>query len=190
MLNYTDKEIIERLHKDNDEAFEFMFLKFYDRLCSYAACLIKNKNDAEEIVQDVFYEFWEKREKIDINTSLRAYLFKAVYNRSINYINFNQIRSKYVQNQLDSMNYQLTISPLSENYPIANLISQELDALISKTIFSLPDQCRKIFQLCRFEDLSYQEIALQLHISVNTVKTQMQRALKKLRETLKDYLPS
>jgi RNA polymerase sigma-70 factor (ECF subfamily) len=126
MLHYTDSEIIERLHKNSDEAFEYMFLKFYDRLCTYAACLIINKDGAEEIVQDVFYESWEKREKLNVNTSLKTYLFKV------------QI-----------------ISPISENYPIANLITLELDSLISETIFSLPDQCRKVFLLGRFEDLSY-----------------------------------
>ena len=71
MFNYTDKEIIERIKKGSDEAFEYVFLKFYDRFCAYAASLIKNDNGAEEIVQDVFYEFWKKREKINISTSDR-----------------------------------------------------------------------------------------------------------------------
>ncbi len=190
MLNYTDNEIINRLRQDSEEAFEYIFLKFYNRLCLYVTCLIHNKNSAEEIVQDVFYELWEKRNILKINISLKAYLFKAVYNRSINYINYNRRRNKYVQNQLNKIQNQQIVPPVSDNYPIANLLSQELDILINKAIASLPNQCRTVFQLCRFENLSYKEIATKLHISVNTVKTQLQRAMKKLRNSLQDYLPS
>ena len=189
MSEYTDKEIINRLRRDSGEAFEYVFLKFYNRLCIYVACLIHNKNSAEEIVQEMFCELWEKRNNLEINISLGAYLFKAVYNRSINYINFNKRRNNYVQNQLNKIKNYHIIPPVSDNYPIANLLSQELDDLINNAISALPDQCRTVFLLCRFEDLSYQEIATKLHISVNTVKTQLQRAVKKLQKALQDYLP-
>ena len=81
------------------------------------------------------------------------------------------------------------LSPMSDGYPLANLISRETLLDIENAIDQLPEKCREIFCLCRFENMSYEDISARLNISVNTVRTQMSRALSKLRESLKDYLP-
>jgi RNA polymerase sigma-70 factor (ECF subfamily) len=81
------------------------------------------------------------------------------------------------------------VSPVSSDYPIANLLSAEIDYIIQKAISDLPDQCREVFVKIRHEELSYAQTAEILGISINTVKTQLQRAVSKLRESLKDHLP-
>ncbi len=84
---------------------------------------------------------------------------------------------------------KVLLSYSSENHPLANLISREIVQDIEKAVNRLPEKCREVFCLCRFENMSYEDTAGKLNISVNTVRTQMSRALAKLRESLKDYLP-
>jgi RNA polymerase sigma-70 factor (ECF subfamily) len=189
MTKYSDKDLLNELCNGNEEAFEFIFLNYYNKLCIYANFLLKNKETAKEVVQDVFLKMWETRHKLIITVSLRAYLYKAVHNKSINYINNLCAQKKHLKNLTDELYMQSIISPLSNNYPVANLISKELEEEIEKALNALPEKCRIIFELCRFEDLSYLDVAKKMNISVNTVKTQMKRAFEKLREALKEYLP-
>jgi RNA polymerase sigma-70 factor (ECF subfamily) len=190
MTKYSDIDLLNKLRNGNEEAFEFIFLNYYDKLCIYANFLLKNKETAKEVVQGVLLKMWESRLKLDITVSLRAYLYKAVHNKSINHINTLCAQKKHLKNLADNIKRQSIIYPLSNNYPIANLISKELEEEIEKALNSLPEKCRIIFELCRFEDLSYQDVSKKMNISINTVKTQMKRAFEKLREALKEYLPA
>jgi RNA polymerase sigma-70 factor (ECF subfamily) len=190
MTNYSDIDLLNKLRNGNEEAFEFIFFNYYNKLCSYANFLLKNNETAKEVVQDVLLKMWETRHKLDIPISLRAYLYRAVHNKSINQINSLCAQKKHLKNLTDDINVQSIISPLSNNYPIANLIGKELEEEIEKALNALPEKCRIIFELCRFEELSYQDVAKKMNISINTVKTQMKRAFEKLREALKEYLPA
>ncbi|UCH14183.1 MAG: RNA polymerase sigma-70 factor [Bacteroidales bacterium] len=189
MISYPDNDLLKKLHEGNEEAFELIFFKYYNNLCIYANCLLKNKETAEEVVQDVFLKLWENRNKLDITISLRAYLYRAVHNKSINHINYIQTREKHLKNLTEDINRKSIVYPLSHNYPVANLISKELEEEIEKALDALPEKCRTVFELCKFENLSYKDVAKKMNISTNTVKTQMKRAFEKFREILKEYLP-
>ena len=138
-------------------------------------------DEAEEIVQQVFYSLWAKRGSLDINTTLKAYLFKAVHNSSLNKIKQGKVRQLYANN------YKATANV--ETHTSGQLLQgKELEALINEAIAELPEQCGVVFKMSRFGNLKYAEIADELNISVKTVENHMGKALKLMRDKLKDYL--
>ena len=190
MKQFSDNELYDRIKNGNQEAFELVFLRYYEELCRYATNILGNKEASEEIVQDVFVKMWETRVTIKIDVSLKAYLYRTIHNYCINQINHWKVRDQYAKDVMHSYHANFLQSiPFTGDYPIANLIVKELEEKIETSINALPNQCREVFLLIREKELSYQEVADQLNVSLNTVKTQMQRAMSKLREMLKDYLP-
>jgi RNA polymerase sigma-70 factor (ECF subfamily) len=163
-------------------AFEMMFKTYYKPLCRYASTFVGDPEDAEEIVQSAFIGIWEKRQNIDITTSVKAYLYRAIRNACLNEIKHQKVKQLYADHELKA----------GERYAEATdqgTLRGELEEKIKVALLALPEQCRIIFQLSRFEELKYQEIADQLNLSVKTVENQMGKALKIMREQLRDYLP-
>jgi RNA polymerase sigma-70 factor, ECF subfamily len=163
-------------------AFEMLFRTYYQPLCHYAYSFLQDKEDAEEIVQSTFLMVWEKRDTLAIRTSVRPYLYAMVRNACLNVLKHQKIKQKHaVEAQAmadrshDSVNQIVT--------------SHELEYKIKEALEELPEQCRIVFKLSRFEELKYAEIADQLTISIKTVENHMGKALKIMREQLKDYLP-
>jgi len=158
------------------------FKSYYQPLCNYAYSFLQDKEEAEEIVQSTFISVWEKRETLSIRTSAKSYLYAMVRNACLNVIKHEKIKQRYVNEEL------AMASPGYESVAHA-VTSSELEGRIQEAIETLPEQCRLVFKLSRFEDLKYSEIAEQLNISVKTVENHMGKALKIMREQLKDYLP-
>jgi len=177
-----ENELANALQKGDEIVFEKVFKDYYERLCNYANTFVNDMDEAEEMVQSTFLALWEKRENIDIHTSVKSYLYQAVHNQSINKIKHYQVRqvhSEYVKHHGDFGTYDSSQSILGE----------ELEKQINTAIESLPPQCQTVFKLSRFENLTYAEIAQQLDISVKTIENHMGKALRIMREQLKDYLP-
>ncbi|MBL0102380.1 MAG: RNA polymerase sigma-70 factor [Bacteroidetes bacterium] len=176
-----ETEILQALQHGDENAMESLFRNYYKRLCTYANTLLNDSDESEEIVQQVFVQMWEKREQMEINTSVPAYLFRAVRNNSLNRIKHQKVRRMYAEE----------VTALSSNSEPSSAMTfrNELQSQIHSAIESLPEQCRLIFKLSRFEELKYSEIAEQLGISIKTVENQMGKALRIMREKLKDYLP-
>lgn len=174
-------EIFSAIKQSDETAFEKVFRAYYQALCNYAHSFLKDMDEAEEVVQSVFHSFWEKRQALEIRVSLKSYLYKTVYNHCLNKLKHNKIKDAY-------KNYNAV--QISQNPVFAShlAINNELEKQIKEAIESLPEQCRLIFRLSRFEELKYNEIASQLGISVKTVENQMGKALKILREKLAEYL--
>jgi RNA polymerase sigma-70 factor (ECF subfamily) len=155
----------------------------------YALKYIDNKADAEEIVQNTFLKLWENRETITISKSISSYLYKMVYNNCLNCIKHQKVIGKYRED------YKQRISNAEKYYSISSengqsvYIAKELENNIEEAIHNLPSQCRKIFELSRFEGLKNREIASKLKISINTVQKQISIALYKMRNALSDHLP-
>jgi len=169
--------------KEGDvNAFEMFFKTYYQPLCNYAYSFIQDRDEAEEIVQSAFLSVWEKRETLDIKTSLKSYLYTMVRNTSLNVIKHEKIKQKYVGEAL-------AVEARSHEGVSQKVLSSELEEKIERAMDVLPEQCRLIFKMSRFEELKYGEIAEQLQISVKTVENQMGKALKIMRDQLKDYLP-
>jgi RNA polymerase sigma-70 factor (family 1) len=187
MNGQTDQELFSNINAGDEASFEYVFITYYDALCKYAYNILKDKSNSEEAVEDIFIKLWENHEVIHINQSIKAYLYKAVHNRCINILNHIKVTNKYVTDSVS--NYSDIVSPVSSDYPVANLILKELEKEIDSSLSILPKQCREVFMLIRNEDLSYREAAEKLGVSENTIKTQLHRALISLRNNLKEYLP-
>lgn len=171
---------LQALQRGEEGAFDALFRQWYAPLCHYASTLTARDIDAaEDIVQNAFIKLWEQRERIDIKYSVKAYLYKAVHNACLNRIRDKKTVEKYQQHQIRAMENSYVPEP-----------ETELAERIKKAIEELPAQCRRIFELSRFEELKYREIAEQLNISPKTVENQMGRALSFLRLKLADYLVS
>ena len=185
-MDYPDQQLIIKGIKQGDvAAFEELYRQYYIFLCLVAEHIVRNSTDAEEIVSDVFVKLWNIREKIEINTSIKAYLIKAVQNTSLNYIKRFSLKSKMTES-LSKSDYELLA--WGSDYPLGQLYENEIMNILNQGVSDLPDACREIFLLSRDKDMKYCEIAGKLGISVNTVKTQMKIALARLRKILKDYM--
>ena len=172
-----DSEIIWRIRQGDIEQFETLFRSSYVSLVKYARTLIKDKDTAEEIVQDLFFRLWQDKEKIKIESSLNGYLFRSVHNRCLHHIE----HLKVVERHSQEMRPETYESP--EN-PADVLQYKELQAKIARILERLPERCGKIFMMNRFEGLKYSEIAERLSLSIKTVEANMGRALKEFRKAL------
>ena len=174
-----DTVLFERIKKGEVKAFEVLFRQYYAYLCLFASKIIKDEVSAEEIVQTFFVNLWEKKEKINIESSLKNYIFRSVKNLCLNHIKHNSIKAQHAENMLAEANLD---SSVEDSYVEIDLASK-----IEESIQSLPEKRRIIFRLSREEGLKYREIAKKLNISIKTVETQMSLAIKTLRGKLKKY---
>lgn len=181
----SNQQLINSIKQGDIAAFETLYKKYYIFLCLIAEHIVRNPSDAEEIVTDVFVKIWNIREKINITSSIKAYLVKAVHNTSINFLERNKISNK-LTDSLNNSDYKFLA--WDSDYPLGQLYEKEIMNILEHGISALPDACQQIFMLSRNENMKYIEIADKLGISINTVKTQMKIALARLRETLKDYM--
>lgn len=168
--------------KDGTAFFEAAFKNHFKALHAYAITIIRDDAMAEEIVQNVFYKLWKNRETIEINQSLQAYLYRAVYNDSLNHLKHEKVKATYRSYAAYSMSHSDNATDKTK--------MRELEQKLDEALKELPEQCRTIFQMSRFEELKYMQIADRLGISVKTVENQMGKALKLLRLKLVDFLPA
>ena len=171
-----DQVLLKKIKHESDyKAFEKIFNRYYEQLKIWSVFIVKSDSIAEEAVLDVFFKLWDKRKRININTSLKSYLFAAVKNQSIDYLRKNQQENMgFVYPELRSESAQ----------PDELMNAIELKERIEKSIDELPDQCRIIFRMSRDEGMKYKDIAEKLNISIKTVETQIGRALVKLKKVV------
>ncbi len=179
MQNETKKD--NELEISSELAFEKVFKIYYKPLCHYAYSFLYDEAEAEEVVQNTFVKIWERKSEIEITDSTKAYLYSMVRNQCLNVIKHEKVKKHFAQDHTYAAE---TSRPLVEE----KILLTDLESKIVEAMQALPAQCRLIFQLSRFEELKYQEIAAQLEISVKTVENQMGKALKIMRFQLKDYL--
>lgn len=163
----------------NVQALEQLFKAHYRPLCGFALGYVKDGDQAEDIVQELFVRIWQDRESLSITTSVKSYLFAAVRNRCLNAL--------AVKKRMRPLDEEMDDTPVDEGRGEDELT--ERAARVQAVIEALPTERRKIFRLSRNEGLKYQEIAERLAISVKTVENQMGKALKTLREELADLMP-
>lgn len=182
--SYDEKQLAALLKEGNVYVYELIFRRYYVSLCGFAVRFVQQPEDAEEIVQDVFLKVWEKKNDLLITTSLKSYLFRATYNSCMNVLSHAKIENRYasfIRNS--SLKNQYLSNPVMDS-----LAYKDLNDKITAAIERLPEACKEIFKMSRYDGLKYAEIASQLNISVKTVETQISRALSKLREDLKEFL--
>lgn len=166
-------------YNDIDQ-FSESFYTYYEDLHRYAYTLLRNNDEARDVVQDVFLKYWKKEKQLPAAPMVRQYLYRAVYNTCMNRMRHEKVRLRYLQYRDDT---QATSE--AATLPV---LEKELKARIDAAIALLPAQCRIVFLKSRNEEKRYAEIAKELDISVKTVEAQVAKALRILREELADYL--
>jgi RNA polymerase sigma-70 factor (ECF subfamily) len=191
-MNYAGQPIsVEKIRQSDMQELERLFRSCYKQLCVYAENITGDALQAEDIVSNLFVKLWEKREQLQIHTAIESYLMSAVHNEALNYLKHAEVEKRYHA----KTEYQLTHADLlnpsaAADTPLNDLLEKELKEQIETALRTLPPQCREIFTLHKIDDLSYQEVADQLNISINTVRTQLTRAMKKMRSALKGFMSS
>jgi RNA polymerase sigma-70 factor (ECF subfamily) len=172
----NELELFEKIKQRDNVAFDILFRKYYAALCrfSYAMCL--SEEDAEECIQDMFVHLWEKSSAVNIETSLKAYLYTSARNYTLNVIKKRQVERNYLNEYSENGG----LGEQDEKIPEA-----EIGQLIQMGVNTLPEKCREIFILSKQEGLTYDEIAEYLNISKKTIDNQMGIALRKLRDYLR-----
>lgn len=160
--------------------FEEVFRSHFEYLTNFARQYVGDMDTAQEITQKAFITLWEKREEINPKLSIKSYLFTIVKNRSLNYLRDTK---RYRSEVLDIDCGDIEVS-LEEHHGV----EEELKELIDKALATLPEKCRQVFEMSRFQQMKYKEIAEELEISQKTVEAHMSKAMKMLRLELKDYL--
>jgi RNA polymerase sigma-70 factor (ECF subfamily) len=179
-LNNNNKDNKLLAEVKSKEAFEAIFKQHYAPLVAYACKYVTEIDVAREIVQDFFVRFYEKRLTINIDTSLKSYLYRSVFNASMNYINQRNIQEKHLKN--------INLESDTEENLESEIYSAELQYRIFEAIEELPLKCGRIFKMNRLEGLKNEEIATMLNLSKRTVETQISKALRILRKKLADCI--
>ncbi|MCD6201051.1 MAG: RNA polymerase sigma-70 factor [Bacteroidales bacterium] len=164
----------------DDIAFEQLFRKYFSDLTLFALKYTGDMDTAKEIVHTVFLNLWEKKDTMDPASPVKSYLFTSVRNRCLNHL---RDQRKFRKDALFDITVEMAAAETSSSY----LETAELQQQINAALDQLPEKCRQVFELKRFEGLKYKDIAEDLGISVKTVEAQMSKALKILREYLQDY---
>ena len=176
-----ESEWIVKIQAGDKLAFELLFNFYCQRLIHFARRYVNDVQIAENIVQEVFVSVWNKREKLNPSRKIKSYLFTAVKNEALNELRHREVEIRSGDKLINLI--ERDIDPEQE------FAANEINKEIHKAINELPEKCREIFTMNRFDGLKYAEIAEILNISIKTVETQMGRALKKLRGRLKQFLP-
>jgi RNA polymerase sigma-70 factor (ECF subfamily) len=175
--------------KNGDElAFEKIFKSNNGQIVGFCNQFINDWDKAKSLTQEAFINLWINREKIETLNGIKAFLYTYAKSSCLNYIRHRKIIAKYEDLQLQSKEDRLNREVL-ESFDFNSLEFIELEELIMRSINQLPDQCRRVFMLSRFEGKMNKEIAEDLNISIKSVEANMTRSLKSLRTDLADYLP-
>ena len=173
----SDRQLADQIKKGQTHAFDLLFDRYSQRLYRFSKSLLKNHEDAEGVVQEVFFRIWEKRDELNERKSFRSFLFSIAYNLII-----DQFRKRVKDQEYE----QFLIKQAQQNYwnPENKLEYKELKKKVNKAVTELPEQRKKIYQLSREEGLSYKEIAGRLHIKPKTVENHINLALRYIRKRL------
>ncbi|MCI5082333.1 MAG: RNA polymerase sigma-70 factor [Saprospiraceae bacterium] len=174
-----DDELKQLLAQRPDQAIKQIFHQYYPMMVGTSFNICQKEDVSKDIAQEVLLKLWENHQTISINSSLKNYLKRATINHTINYLKSKHGNKNY--EEVDRLN-------ILDEQTLQKLEAEDLEAFIRESISELPERCRIVFTLSRFEDLSNKEIAEQLGISVKTVESQITKALKFLRKQVLPHI--
>lgn len=182
MTQYTEQTLVQQIKANNLDAFEYAFNTYAAGLIEYATTIVKDADEAEDIVQQLLVQLWVNRSNLQIATSLKGYLYRSVHNSCLNRIKRQQVRNAYgAAVESEGVKTSASAAEVLEN--------KEIRTAIDNALADLPELCRTVFIKAKYEFLKYQEIADELGIPAKTVENQMGKALKLLRDKLKHLMP-
>jgi RNA polymerase sigma-70 factor (ECF subfamily) len=181
VTKFTDRQLIAKMVDGDVSGYEQLFKKYYAPLCGFAMKYVRDQEASQDIVQDVFYKLWNKRENMRRDVEIKPYLYVATKNTSLNYL---KTSARNIDVEEETFGNYFVETRTAED----EIEFDDLKAKLQETIAALPPKCRQVFIYSRYEDMSYKQIAAKLGISVKTVENQMGKALKRLRIGLAKYI--
>ncbi len=186
-MELANKEVVRRLISGDEQSFEKVYRYFYPRLIYFAKQYVYDLEASKNIVQDVFTELWDRRNTLQEETNLNAWLFTVTKNKSLKIISHLKSQRNY-DSYFKARQLDVNYNALSD-FDTSNFFFYVLQAQINAALENLSPACRKVFELSRFEDRKNKEIAEELNLSIKTVEAHISKALRSLKTDLKDYLP-
>ena len=172
---------------DGEKGFKVAFETYYPRLLRFAEAYVGDRFEAENIVQDVFLRLWEKRASLPEDINLLAWLLTMVKNQCLDFLRHRQVVERHTVDWDTFQDREASFNCYAiSRFDAEQLDVEALERMVEKAVNELPEQCRKVFELSRYDGLKYKEIAAKMGISVKTVETHISHALKILRVALKD----
>lgn len=182
----NNEAFITRINQGDEKAYGVLFELYYDKLLYIAVSYVGNREDAQEIVQDVFVKIWKKGNLIDGNRNINNFLYLMTRNACLDFLRKRKSRLNIYRDTLQEealVNYSALADDVS-----SSVIEKELEKQVLKALELLPEKCKTVFVKSRFEGLKRKEISEELHISVKTVENHLTRALKHMRVHLQEFL--
>ncbi len=180
-MKISDQDLMLRIKKEEKGAFRELFERYTPRIYKFALSYLKNKNDAEELVQIVFLKIWKKRNSIDATQNIKAYIFTITINSIYDFIRRKKIEYSF-------QNRSRQIQSNTENNTWNTVVQREMQQNLSDCINRLPKQQQKIFQLSKMEGFTNDEIAIQMGLSKRTVENHLYRAVSFLKQNFKNEI--
>jgi RNA polymerase sigma-70 factor (ECF subfamily) len=188
-MDQIEKEILKGIQSANQKSFGYLIQLYFNPITLYAKSIVLDSELAKEIVQDVFLKIWDNRESLVIKSSLKSYIYQMTHNLCIDHLRNRANKRNLSLISYDDLKMRLDIFELKDPDSFFDtLFSEQMENAIHHAIEELPEQCREVFILSRYDSLSYPQISQKLNISLSTTKTQMCRAMNKLKDALKDFL--
>ncbi len=181
------KNTIRLIRQGDKEVFKKLFEIYYYRLFLYAKSYVEDADTAKDIVQDLFINLWEKKKNLVITSSLSSYFFRAIHNRSIQFLRHKKVISKHKEKHMLKIKEAEILYNTSVDFTFSEVQFNEIRDILNRTYSSLPGKTREVFRLSRQEARSNQDIAETLNISIKTVEYYITKALKIFHSALKDY---
>jgi RNA polymerase sigma-70 factor, ECF subfamily len=180
IISSSDGELMQEIKADNMFAFDVLYKKYSKKLYKFGYSILKSAEESENLLQDVFLNFWENRLNIEKDSSVRSYIFTITYNSAISVIRKKARESEFIE-------YLKSLQDINEEPVNVELEYNELANKLDEIIKILPHRQKEVYQLHRIEGLNYKQISERLNISVNTIENHMARALKTIRKKLGNY---
>lgn len=174
----SDEILLSKIKDNNGSAFNTLFTKYYKKLCFYAERITHNGDQAEEVVQELFIRIWENRKTIEVDKSVKAYLYRSTYNRSVNALRSLKKFEVVEEEKISEKSYQC-----ADN----DILYFELEVRLFEIIDSFSEKQRNVFIMKRFDNRSYKEIAAELSMSERMVEKYLSKSLSALRQALNEY---
>lgn len=175
--SFPDRELITKLKAGSEEAFNLLFYKYERKLYAFSLSILPSGEDAEEVVQEVFYKIWKKRSLLNEQLSFKAFIFTVAKNHIYNLLSKRVSETAYKRYYLDTISNQVSSTEDTCQF-------NELKNIIERMVSKMPDKRKQIFTMSRFQGLSNREISAQLNLSLSTVENHINKSLKALRQQL------
>ena len=190
MWNEINSELLVRLRNGDEKAFEIVFYSFYGMLVNFADAYLADREASRDIVQSVFLKLWNKRDDILGDQSLKAWLYCLTRNECISYLRHLKVSRKFADKSREMTEKMQLHEEALQELDFNNMELDVIEKIIRDTLETLPERCREVFIMSRYDHLKNREIADQLGITLKAVEGNITRALKIFQVSLRDYLPS